>query len=159
VKTGLGKAKSIDTPYLKIRKNCLEIENTTIQLSNISLFSTADITPNKFPKLSAVFILVGIFLLRDFFPFAIVPILLGGIWIYLWYSSVQEAKKLKRLTIVTNSGNAFPIVFDDREFLTKVVAVMTDIIRDPAHARDIIIDVHGNRFADNSDVIGKLIKK
>lgn len=29
-------SNSIDTPFLRIRKNCLEIQNTTIQISNIS---------------------------------------------------------------------------------------------------------------------------
>ena len=53
MKTDLGSPKSIDTPFLRIRENCLELQNTTIQLSNISLFSTADITPEKFPMLRA----------------------------------------------------------------------------------------------------------
>ena len=40
-------SQMIQTPYLKVEKNCLEIENTCIQLSNISLFSTADLpTPD-----------------------------------------------------------------------------------------------------------------
>lgn len=51
--TNLGGTRSIETPFLRIRGNCLEIQNTTIQLNNISLFSTADVTPAKFPTFSA----------------------------------------------------------------------------------------------------------
>ena len=92
MKTDLGSPKSIDTPFLRIRENCLELKNTTIQLSNISLFSTADITPEKFPMLSIVLILVGFIFLKPLIVPALITIIVGGVWIYYWYSSVQKAK-------------------------------------------------------------------
>lgn len=39
----------LETDYIKIHGNCLEIENTVLQLKNISLFSTVDIDPHPFP--------------------------------------------------------------------------------------------------------------
>ena len=152
MKTDLGSPKSIDTPFLRIRENCLELKNTTIQLSNISLFSTADITPEKFPMLSIVLILVGFIFLKPLIVPALITIIVGGVWIYYWYSSVQKAKEMKRLTIITNSGNVFPIVFEDQAFLSKVVTIMTDIIRDPEHARNITINVKDCTFSDNASV-------
>lgn len=156
MKTDLGAPKNIDTPFLRIRDNCLEMYNTTIQLSNISLFSTADITPEKFPMLSVALIVAGIIFLKLFTILAIILIILGGIWIYCWFSSVQKAKKMKRLTIVTNSGNVFPIVFEDQVFLSKVVTIMTEIIRDPAHARNVTINVKDCTFSDESSVVDNL---
>ncbi len=159
MKTDLTAPKSIDTPFIRIRDNCLEIQNTTIQLSNISLFSTADITPEKLPIFSVVLILAGIILFfwnNDVAVPAFMAIAIGGIWIYIWYSKVQEAKKMKRLTIVTNSGSVFPIVFKNQAFLAQVVTIMTDIIRDPAHARNITINVKACTFSDNSSVIEKM---
>lgn len=156
MKTDLGSPKSIDTPFLRIRENCLEMQNTTIQLSNISLFSTADIAPEKFPMLSIALILAGIILLKPLIGPALIAIMAGGIWIYYWYSSVQKTKEMKRLTIITNSGNVFPIVFDDQAFLTKVVTIMTDIIRDPAHARNITINVRECTFSDDASVVGSI---
>lgn len=99
MKTDLNTSKNIDTPFLKVRGNCLEIKNTTIQLSNISLFSTADIAPAKFPIFSVVLVLVGFLLLEWSVVPALIAIALGGGWIFYWYSSVQKAKDLKRLTI------------------------------------------------------------
>ena len=159
MKTDLGSPKSIDTPFLRIRENCLELQNTTIQLSNISLFSTADITPEKFPMLSAALILVGIILLKPLVVPALIAIIVGGVWIYYWYSSVQKAKEMKRLTIITNSGNVFPILFEDQAFLTKVVTIMTDIIRDPAHARNITINVKECTFSDDASVVDNIYER
>lgn len=159
MKTDLGTHRSIDTPFMRIRENCLEIQNTTIQLSNISLFSTTDITPDKFPFFSIALILAGIILLKLLIIPALIVIVLGGIWIYFWYSSVQKAKEMKRLTIITNSGNVFPIVFEDQAFLKKVVIIMTDIIRDPAHARNITINVKECTFSDESSVVGNMYER
>lgn len=158
MKTEISAAKNIETPFLKISGNCLEIQNTTIQLSNISLLSTADVTPAKFPVWSVALILIGIVLLEYFPVPAVLVTAVGGIWIYVWYSSVQEAKQMKRLTIVTNSGNAFPIVFSDQEFLSDVVTVMTDIIRDPVHAKEITVNVKDCTF-ENSSVIDNLYER
>ena len=156
MKTDLNTSKNIDTPFLKVRGNCLEIKNTTIQLSNISLFSTADIAPAKFPVFSAILILVGLLLLEWSVVPALIAIALGGGWIFYWYSSVQKAKDLKRLTIVTNSGNVFPIVFDDQAFLSRVVTIMTDIIRDPEHEGNITINVKECTFTDDSAIVGTM---
>ena len=132
------------------------MKNTTIQLSNISLFSTADITPEKFPIFSIILILVGIILLEDLTIPGLILIILGGIWIYFWYSSVQKTKEMKRLTIITNSGNVFPIIFENQAFLSEVVTIMTDIIRDPAHTRNITINVKECTFSDDSSVINNM---
>lgn len=149
----LGTPKSIETPFLRIRENCLEIQNTTIQLSNISLFSTADVAPEKFPLISIPLIIGGIaFLVIVPIP-ALIAIAFGGFLVYVWYSSVQKAKEMKRLTIITNSGNTFPIVFNNQAFLAEVVTLMTETIRDPSHARNITINVKDCTFWDDSHVL------
>lgn len=159
MKTDSGVPKSIETPFLRIRGNCLEIQSTTIQLSNISLFSTADIAPAKFPILSAVLALVGVAILKPLTIPALIAILIGAIWMLSWYTSVQETKALKRLSIITNSGNVFPIVFDDQNFMNKVVGIMTDIIRDPDHARNITINVKECTFSDEAAIVGNMHRK
>lgn len=148
--------RSVETDYLKIRGNCLEIQDTTIQLSNISLFSTADIQPKKFPILSAVLILIGFLLLSEVSSIAAMLIVVGAIWIVIWYISVQETKEMTRLTIVTNSGNAFPIIFNDRAFMKKVVEVMSEIIRDPIHEKDVTINIKECTFTNGSSAVENL---
>ena len=71
----------------------------------------------------------------------------------MWAAWLYDLKKLKRLTIITNSGNVFPIVFENKEFLDKVATILTDIIRDPTHDRSITINVKGCTFTDDSHVL------
>lgn len=153
MKNDLNTSKSIETPFLRVRGNCLEIQNTVIQLSNISLLSTTDVTPEKFPIYSIIIILAGIASLAILKIVSVILIAIGGLWIYYWYSSAQKAQEMKRLTIITNSGNAFPIVFDNRQFMEKVVKIMTEIIRDPKHTQNFTINIKECSFSDDSSVI------
>lgn len=164
--TNLGGTKNIETPFLKIRGNCLEIQNTTIQLSNISLFSTADVAPAKFPTASVILIVIGLALLRFIPGLAAAALVAGGLWIYFWYASAEKTKEMKRLTIITNSGNSFPIVFNDQAFLTDVVEVMSTIIRYPGFVRDVTVNMGdgtfimaGNTFTNGASLIKHLYEK
>lgn len=156
MKSNLDGRKNIETPFLKVRGNCLEIENTIIQLSNISLFSTAAVTPEKFPILSVVLIVCGCSLLQNFEIPAVIALIIGIFWLIYWLVSVERVKELKRLTIITNSGSILPIVFNDEEFLAEVVSTMTEIIQDPAHAREITINIKECTFLDDSSAIGNI---
>lgn len=151
--------RSVETDYLKIRGNSLEIQDTTIQLSNISLFSTTDIEPKKFPILSAVLIIIGVLLFTKALFAAAILIVVGAIWIGLWYFSVQETKEMTRLTIITNSGNVFPIIFNDRAFMKKVVETMSEIIGDPIHKRDVTINIKECTFDNGSSAVDNLYEK
>ena len=131
MKTDSRGVKNIETEYLKISGNCMEFKDTVIQLSNISLFSTTDISAAPFPALSIVVILIGLALFNVSVIAALLVLAAGVVWIYLWYSSLQKARELKRLTIVTNSGNTFPIVFIGKTFLSQVINLLTDIVRNP----------------------------
>lgn len=150
------KEKNIKTDFLKIHGNCLEIRDTCIQLSNISLFSTTDIAPDSFPKLSILMAIIGMLLLKGQTVIGLLLLAASGIWVYIWYSNVQETKELKRLSIVTNSGNIFPIIFNDQAFLKKVVEILTDIISTPNHAKNITINVKDNTFTGESSLIREL---
>ncbi len=89
MKTDLGKVKNIETPFLKIKGNSLEIQDTTIQLSSISLFSTADVMPEKFPVWSIVLIIAGFVLIKagaeaEYAALLVLGLLImatGGLWI------------------------------------------------------------------------------
>lgn len=141
--------RTIDTDYLKIYGNCLEFKDTSIQLSNVSLFSTADIAPSPFPMFSILVVLVGFFLLEHSTLFAIL-LIAGGGWIYYWYYQCQKTKALKKLMIVTNSGNIFAIVFNDQPFLSQVVEVLNAVLSDPVSHANITVGVKGNAFMDVS---------
>lgn len=125
-------SQKIKTPFLKIEKNCLEIEGTCIQMSNISILSTMDVTlPDKNKLLIFV---VMFFAGLAFVPIGLLLSALGGFLAYRWYQEYLSAKEAKCLTIATNSGHFYPIVFKDRAFMEKVMALMIQIMRDPAGA-------------------------
>lgn len=145
--------KSIDTPYLKISGNCLEFTDTCIQLSNISLFTTVDVNPAKFPLYSLIFILAGLIMIEHQVVIALLLLAAGGAIIAYWYLSVQKVKEQKRLIIVTNSGNTFPILFSNQQFLNRVLVVMRDIIREPNNQGNMLIDIKNCTFNGQSGVV------
>lgn len=155
--------KTINTKYLKIHGNCLEFNDTVIQLRNISLFSTSDIAPPAFPVAALITLVLGAVLFVVQFLIALVLLVVGGLWIFFWYRKVQEIKAMRRLTIVTNSHDVFAVIFSDLNFLNQVVMVLTSIIDHPAVQASVVMDIascqfdiHGNSFRDGASVIQQL---
>ena len=150
-------APTIQTDYLKIYGNVLEFKDTTLQLSNISLLSTTDIAPARFPGWSVVLILLGAWRLPRNIVLSLLVIAAGAAWIYFWYGRAQKVKQLKRLIIITNSGNTFSIVFNDQTFLNEVVNVLNGIIANPAAHGDVTINVKDNILQGNASVVQTLL--
>ena len=149
--------REIKTEILKIHGNCMEFNDIVIQLSNISLISTEDIAPAKFPMGALGLVFLGLVMLF----LKLTPIILlglafsavGGFLIYKWYSESEKTKELKKLLLATNSGNVFTIVFEDQPFLEKVLQVLKEIISNPGHMSDITINVKENTFTGDASVV------
>lgn len=160
-----GQSKVIETPYLRIQKNCLEIMDTCIQVSNISFFSTSEIERpnlNYFAcglGLCAIGFMTFISGFTTSFWFILIGLILlavGVLIIKAWRNETKTAKISRRLTIVTNSGNSYSIVFKNQDFLKEVVSVMTEIMRDPEHERSANINIHDCTFMDDSAALGSI---
>lgn len=121
--------QKIETSFLRVEKNCLEIEGTCIQLSNVSILSTMDVTPPDTNKLMLYIAMVigGL----AFFPLGLLVTALGIFLVYRWYQEYRSSKEAKCLTVATNSGHFYPIVFKDRNFMEKVMQLMIQIMREP----------------------------
>ena len=149
--------REIETESLKIHGNCMEFNDTVIQLNNISLLSTQDVTPTKLPTWVLIVALAGlaVMLLRvsELLWLGLIMVLIAGVFLYLWYKEAQRLKELKRLVIITNSCNSFTIVFQDRPFLEKVIQVLKEVIAKPGHLSDVTINVKNNNFTGDSSVI------
>lgn len=150
-------SQMIQTPYLKVEKNCLEIENICIQLSNISLFSTADLpTPDVWRLIFGIcFFLLGAWLGEKIMLFGLILITIGVFLGYFWYRDYEKAKTTKCLSIVTNSGRSYPILFKEKEFMEEVMRVMTQIMRNNSRDESITIDIANCTF-NNSPVTGEV---
>ncbi len=148
--------REINTDSLKIHGNCMEFENTIIQLSNISLISNNSINLTKFPTWSIVAIIVGLLFLtlksKPMILLGLVAIALGAFAIYLWYQQVEREKRIKKLVIATNSGQTFSIIFDNSEFLETVIRVLKEIIANPGHLSDVNFNIKGNTFTHSAAI-------
>jgi len=146
----------IDTPYLKIKDNCLEMSNVCIQMSNVSLFSTSDLETQKFPMWSLVLIVAGFVAFYINVLAGAALIVLGGLGVFNWYKEVQRLKMQKRLTIYTNSGHIFSVVFPDKEFLDRVLKTVRSCLLHPDEGRTISINVQECKLSGNASVIQNL---
>lgn len=151
------KNREIQTEYLKVHGNCMEFGETVIQLSNISLLSIENIAPTAFPIWGALVALVGLLLLSLKATMAVVLGLIlivgGAASIYLWYNQRKKDEQRKKLVIAPNSGHIFTIVFDDQAFLEKVIGVLKDVIANPGHWGDVIVNIKDNTFSGNASAI------
>lgn len=139
--------------------------DTCIQVSNISFFSTSEIERPNINLLSFglglcaigfVFFISGFATSFWLILLGLALFAVGFITIKAWRNETKTAKISRRLTIVTNSGNSYSIVFRNQEFLKEVVSVMTDIIRDPEHERSANINIHDCTFMDDSVALGSI---
>jgi len=148
--------KYIDTPYLRIKDNCLEMANVCIQMSNVSLFSTSDLETQKFPVWSAVLIVCGLIAFYINILAGAALTVLGGLWIYVWYKEVKKLRMQKKLTIYTNSGHIFSVVFADKKFLDHVLKVVRSCLLHPDDSKIISINVQECSLSGNASVVQNL---
>ena len=145
-------SSNIVTPYLRVENNCLEIENVCIQISNISLISTTDVNPPNISKflLALLVTFVGLLSIVANILFGLVVSAIGVVMICMWLKNYKNSMEAKRLTIVTNSGNVYPIIFKDRAFMEEVMSHMIETIRDPEHMKGYTIDINNSTFIASS---------
>lgn len=151
----LRKEKEIKTEYLTIKGNCLELPERSIQLSNISMFSTAKIdAPSLWFVVAAVVLaLFGFETVGESVSIGLLLLLVGVALGVYWYSGWRYSQNAKRLSISMNSGQVYSITFEDRNFLDEVESVIKAIIRDPNPASNVIFDLKNSTF--HGSVIGE----
>lgn len=142
----------------------MEFKNTIIQLSNVSLISSENLSLALFPIWAVVLIVLGLSTLftriSGLILFGIILIVCGGAAIYSWYKQNERTKQLERLLITTNSGHTFTITFNDRPFLSRVVETLREIVANPEHLSDVTINVKDNTLNVNNEslnIVGNTI--
>ncbi len=151
--------KEIKTEYLTIQGNCLEMPDICVQLSNISLFTTSPVESAglRILLIAVILVIVGISIIGVNFLIGAATAGVGILLGYFWYTDWQKAKNSERLTIVTNSGFTYSVVFNDKAFLKKVVAVITEIVREPRHGGKTVFNIkdnviYGSAIGENASV-------
>lgn len=138
--------KEIKTEYLTIQGNCLEMPGICVQLSNISLFTTSPVESVGLRVLLSAIVLavVGMLIMGINFLIGLVILGVGILLGYFWYMDRQKARNSERLTIVTNAGVTYSVVFEDKEFLQKVVTTITEIVREPQYKGKTTFNIKDN---------------
>ncbi|MEG0812280.1 MAG: DUF6232 family protein [Eubacterium sp.] len=115
--------ESINTPSLKIEKNCLSFQNTFLAINNISQVTVAPIPKDRFPMSAIVMGALGMLGFIIKIPMAGLVCLLIGVGIgFIWYSKNNNTGL--NLNIFLNSGNILSIHGDDAKFLNKIRDVL-----------------------------------
>lgn len=149
------KERTVETEDILVRGNLLKWEGVMIQISNISLITTADMNTPPFPIWAAIVTFIGFFLLSEviWVP-ALLLTLVGFFVIYKWYKKCEIAKKHKYLNILLNSGYTYSILFYNSPFLEQVFSVISNILEEGVSSgTNYHIDISNCTIADNSSVV------
>ena len=92
------------------------------------MISTADVAKTRFPIWSILLGLVGIFLIKSSTLFALLLLIICGVWIYTWYKESERLNKLKKLNIVLNSGGTYTLVFNDKHYIDNTFEGKSSVI-------------------------------
>ena len=129
---GDSKNKVIETENFTIRGHLLRWFDTAIQISNISMVSTADLPLPRFPVWTVAGVFLGLAVMSTGDSTAqgigLVILIVAGGWMALWYNAVKDAKSKKHLHLFLNSGNVYSFVFSDRQFLAQILQLLANII-------------------------------
>lgn len=149
------KEKVIETDELQVRGHLLRWKDVVIQISNISQISVGNYPTQPFPMWTLVAILIGLFAMQFNVLIGLVGLLLGGGVIFIWYQERESKKGYKFLHLRLNSGTVFSFVFEQENFLRKVLDVFANIFEDVEKNvnNSVTIDIKNCTVTDNGKVI------
>lgn len=118
------KNTKVTVPGFQVDKNVIYYGNTAINTNNISMISISPIPSNKSWIIAAIIALIGLIGFRDggWFPFIIAAIWIIAVVIY-------NRGRGEDLAISLNSGNTLYFHCRERDFLVRVVTLVTECIK------------------------------
>lgn len=153
------KEKTVQTKQLLIQGHLLRWEGVIIQISNISLITSTNLNPPRFPIWAAIAVLAGISLLDPIWYVGLIAMAVGGYSIYSWYSEYEEVKSHKYLNILLNSGFTYSILFSNEAFLDEVMHVFANIFEDGAKANtNYYIDIKNSTISNDASVVRNVMR-
>lgn len=149
------KEKVIETSGLQIRGNLLRWNDDIIQISNISQISIGNYPTQPFPMWTVAAILIGLVAMWFNTLVGLLGLLLGGGVIFIWYQERQSQKDYKFLHLRLNSGTCFSFIFEQQDFLRKVLEVFANIFEDVEDNvnNSITIDIKNCTVTGNGKIV------
>lgn len=145
------KQKTIETDYLNVKGNLINWKGTIIQISNISKISINEVERKPFPIYALLLILLALLILNSLPLIAVIFAFVGFFWVCYYFYKINKLAELKILSFKLNSGDRFGIVFNNQDFLNKVMSVLTEILSEDTKSSNITFDIKNNTydFKDN----------
>ena len=131
--------REINVGSVRVHGNCMEFGNTAIQLSNISSLSTSKV--KRSPIGGVIILLVGFASLLIHWLLGAAIILLG---VFVFFAELHNADYI--LSISTNAGGNFSIVFGSDHFLKEVHDILIEIIANPEKENDATINISSQKI-------------
>ncbi|MBR0282750.1 MAG: hypothetical protein IJQ81_14400 [Oscillibacter sp.] len=164
------KNKVIATQNLTIRGHLLKWSDTSIQISNISMVSTASLPAPRFPVWSVIIFAIGLLVTVRFaealsysyydtptiviITVGVILISVGAVGFAAWMSSVQDSAEQKYLHIFLNSGNVYSFIVRDQKFLQQMLQVFSNIFESgTTNETNFQINVQGCEIRENGAVV------
>ena len=170
------KNKVIATQNLTIRGHLLKWSDTSIQISNISMVSTASLPAPRFPVWTIIMFVIGLpivgyaaqsfnyssyYYYSDFESSTSIILIVGCVLIgagligfVSWCSAVQDAASQKYLHLFLNSGNVYSFIVRDQQFLQQMLQVFSNIFESgTTNETNFQINVHGCEIRENGAVV------
>lgn len=158
------KNKVIATQNLTIRGHLLKWSDTSIQISNISMVSTASLPVPNLPMWTVVMLIIGLLVLgvsadsgygaSAGIAIGLLLSVIGGAGIAVWVSSTQDAVAQKYLHIFLNSGNVYSFIVRDQKFLQQMLQVFSNIFESgTTNETNFQINVQGCEIRENGAVV------
>ena len=145
--SGDNKEKTVEIGSFRIEGHLLKWEDVVIQISNVSLVTSADQSPPPLKNLAlcALLCLAGLFIMSVdaglLTVIGLAVIVAGAYGCYLWYQAWTKSKGQKFLHIHLNSGYTYSILFEKEAFMREVLQVFANIFEAGSEAKaNYIID-------------------
>lgn len=96
-------------------------------------------------------ILLALLILNSLPLIAVIFAFVGFFWVCYYFYKINKLAELKILSFKLNSGDRFGIVFNNQDFLNKVMSVLTEILSEDTKSSNITFDIKNNTydFKDN----------
>lgn len=125
------KTKVVEAQEFSIRGHLLRWYDTAIQISNISMVSTADLPIPRFPYASPIIAIAGMAMAADEYSalqgIGFLLVVLGIAWAVWWCVKYNDAHGKKYLNISLNSGFTYSFYFSNQDFMRQVLQVFANI--------------------------------
>lgn len=159
---GGSKDKVIETENLLIRGHLLRWADTAIQISNISLVTTANLPFPQFPVLAAIMTIAGIVLSPDRHSSVVGSLLaLAGIaWLVWWGVRCYNVHGKKYLHISLNSGLTYSLYLSNQIFMRQVLQLFANIFESgTTNETNFQISVNGCEIRENGSVVSLNVRE